>query len=87
MSVKEYEHLHFLWGEGWQKVYPHILTLLREYGESLDGKIPGSTHASLDANVDSIVHKMGRGERLRLGDIVWQQDLVWGIDDGLVSFF
>lgn len=85
MQVKEYEHLHFLWGAGIRElVYPHVLRLLREYGESLDGRVPNQ---AIEPKVDEAVHCQGKGSHVQVGNSVAPETLCWGIDDGTHAGF
>jgi hypothetical protein len=81
LEVKEYEHLHFLWGAGiLNHVYPHILQLLRENGESMDGPVPSGF---VPKKLDDKVYQLAKGKCVKPGDTVFPTDLCWGIDDGL----
>jgi hypothetical protein len=76
--------LHYLWGAGiLNRVYPHILQLLREYGESIDGAIPTSRFTPSELDVS--VHRSAKGLNVPVGQTVFPHDLCWGIDDGLFS--
>jgi hypothetical protein len=71
--------LHFLWGAGiLKRVYPHILQLLREHGESIDSSVPSRFTPT---KLDESIHQLAKGSIVPVGETVFPHDLCWGIDD------
>jgi len=72
MGVKEYEHLHFLWGENIEKiVYPHIVDLIRQHN-------PASSNEDIETFVS--IKKSWR-RLVTTGCIVREDELCWGLND------